>query len=1017
MYKNIFPTVLFIFFGFFYPSKSFSQVLCDLSAVEDFTSQSDRALAWCGLDSALRHQERDRRILSFGLPVLKRFIALNLPHYSRHEKLADQALKRVLSLNLEEIERINGSGTIDLYIKHQLLNKVQDALRDGRFTPQQRMLGAMHVIRSLEKMLDQTSTEEVRLNTAQIRNVSDSSDVFEKLLAAMDQAEGEKLESELKNKINAALLKIRQNSRLVSKYRKEVLQLRDKIEALEENQRGGQDVQAELKATRMALQEAKARAPYEDAHFAIQQLYSGAKIATTILALSDPQAARRADILTSSGLRIADSIISIEEFAETGAKATIAPYATIAVAAFQILEVLGESGVAIEQVLLDHIIALSDQIKELRIEVNTRFDRVEAILGHQHVEVMNAFSSLSSNLRQVDWNTRETLALTEMISRDVLRLDRKLDEFWISDRQLNFAELKDNCVGFSDIWVGSMRAEELRDCLIDLRNFAVHQSRSPVFTGLGLSETSRDFAIQFDERNLEYSIGAFAGQLKYDRVANIPNPIVWAVAADAVQQLLEKNSNHWRSISPRVFDKMIESGEEIKRFTSDLNNRKNYLNKYFSEYRLALSNLFGQIKQRRSSEVRRLQIVPLIARYESFLAILNHQLTSIDNLRSLTRDPNFVKDPVRTAIKKDIEYLSGQIKFLRSSDPSEVELNDVLLLANTCEDNTSFYKFSLLLRSADIERAVDPVVRKLAHLGIGELKACYKTVSNAVANGGHTRDFPVGSEWYYGGHKLHKITLKISYSHSEKTWQLFQQETKIRPRQSISDYSPSWVRSSHWEDHTMGEAEIYYGWVFSGLSSDRREDHSFRRALISGRDVHCPTGSRANAPTACPVDDNFWKSIKRSEDRCGSLNYEYQEICDIFDSQITKMNSDIGNILAKEILSHQMKNYFDSLDYLAKSLRAFGYFGYNTEFRNNVEFREKFSSPGGLFNGDEIREELLLRVRFDESWDSLLKLYLHQIEEFQKDFTENSANWRSDYALVSLRLSKINELSSRMSKH
>lgn len=317
---------------------------------------------------------------------------------------------------------------------------------------------------------------------------------------------------------------------------------------------------------------------------------SGMFIISTIVGLKDPQLATQMSVIGNTAIQLAGSfngyLEAMAKLGKAGDNLGMALSSTILAgnilgAAMTMISLFSDSGPSIDETLLNNLIALRQEVSELRVQMNDRFDRLDRKLDA-------IFLLINDRFDDIDYQNRKLNRRIDQIQADLLRIQTELARFQntteaylkeMYEQELYFAI--DEALGY----------KERTGIDLEYKDYSHYEklfnwwATSPKGS-FGENEAgpiNRDYRDEYvwqeiGNKPLEKNVNYLSGWLSYQGVDTfslnrLPNYRTWALASGAFARLAMEWPEYAAQIHPSELTAVVQVGEDyqtaIQRIASD----------------------------------------------------------------------------------------------------------------------------------------------------------------------------------------------------------------------------------------------------------------------------------------------------------------------------------------------------------------------------------------------------------------------------------------------------------------
>ncbi len=343
-----------------------------------------------------------------------------------------------------------------------------------------------------------------------------------------------------------------------------------------------------------AAQEAEANRREFDAlqrQLTIDAARSSVQLIATAISFGDPELAEEVSITGNAVIQVADAFNSysataarLGDLAETfggsaelgKGLASVVLTGNVVGAAMQVFNLFSKKGPSPEQrmnqMILEQLLALRQQVAQLRTEMHERFDRIDSALNQ-------IYDTLDERLDQVDWNLGVlTGDVTEIqttlfdLQSDLSRMERNLHAYMDAISQMDLRLEINYALGFEErtglhlpYHPDYLDAEnQFFTWVTDFANDALHAGpESRDYSPSGIHDQFETYSLPF---NINYILQYPQEVLGLTPLASLRlgNPLDVGIATDAWLQLARENPGHAAHIASFRLEQMEQEAEWLR---------------------------------------------------------------------------------------------------------------------------------------------------------------------------------------------------------------------------------------------------------------------------------------------------------------------------------------------------------------------------------------------------------------------------------------------------------------------
>lgn len=415
----------------------------------------------------------------------------------------------------------------------------------------------------------------------------------------------------------------------------------DKIMQLEEKLRGLKPDENLLEKVRiardlkLAIEEEKGnRLKFDET---LQSFHHGFTLISMVAGAINPEAGRYINTIGQSAVTIAASFGALSGFGTASEMVVSGKFSaflgninSIAGAVFAIVSLFLNDQPSIEKQILDSVKELSEALEKARIEMHSRFDRlekmmiksleyhemrygrIEKILDTHHKNMhlrfddvvkmvlqhhnltMDQFASLHKSHASIKEDTSTIRSLSQEILNNLESIKDRINELFQDDAYQEYLEVKDEALEPSP-----GNEINLNNIFKKLVKWSTSQVKRTVFTQCANDAKVEELARIVKREGLDFvvqSLAKFANKMVMKGcLVNVPNPTLWA---DAVDTLIEFSLSNQPKLNltatayhQNQFQKIRETGKSFQDFVISLQNSPELYQNLINQYQLEIKNL------------------------------------------------------------------------------------------------------------------------------------------------------------------------------------------------------------------------------------------------------------------------------------------------------------------------------------------------------------------------------------------------------------------------------------------
>jgi hypothetical protein len=323
-----------------------------------------------------------------------------------------------------------------------------------------------------------------------------------------------------------------------------------------------------------AEMEAKAEAAVERTLEPLEIAESSIYVLSTFVSLVDQRLGRQIGAVGGAAIDITRQVMNFVDAApKLGQLATALGSAVLTAnvlsAAIAVISMFGPEEPTPDQIILDEIGHLRDQVRDLKVQMNARFDRIDRAL-------VKIYDALDTHFGLIEHDLATLRRQSTQIQIEIARLNGTLERLAADTR----------------LWVEEARRTDLRVAINQAVDYDVTRRVAMTFAAFENFENlfhSWATIISFDPLETgastvpDYAPAAVAGQLQGPLWGNLSyldgwavrqglpsfagegpgNPFTWAAAGSAYAEIIRDWPGIAQLISPTRLEEVIESGERI----------------------------------------------------------------------------------------------------------------------------------------------------------------------------------------------------------------------------------------------------------------------------------------------------------------------------------------------------------------------------------------------------------------------------------------------------------------------
>jgi hypothetical protein len=269
-----------------------------------------------------------------------------------------------------------------------------------------------------------------------------------------------------------------------------------------------------------------------------------------------------------------------------------------------IFGILGKKATpSINEKILKQLQNISTQIKDLRKEMNVRFDRIEKQLNAMFDSMLEQFARIDFNLGQIEGNVEEIQFALYSLHSALQRMNRNIHTFLEAAHRRDLVEAINGFLNFRERTGQDLDFATFLEGENEFFSWGFSHAQDPLQAGP--QERSFQDSDLFTELNnfpLATNVN-FLRQAPADRFSLAPlsanrlaNPSDWITASEGYAQLSEESPAHAANISSERVENLIGVGEQLGASLSKIADN-NLFNALANHYRVQFVSLKGAVAE------------------------------------------------------------------------------------------------------------------------------------------------------------------------------------------------------------------------------------------------------------------------------------------------------------------------------------------------------------------------------------------------------------------------------------
>jgi Divergent InlB B-repeat domain len=319
----------------------------------------------------------------------------------------------------------------------------------------------------------------------------------------------------------------------------------------------------------------------QDTQMEVQALYQankqviatatgGINLASTLAAFFDPQTSKEISVFGNAAIQFASAVneFGLGNLTLANSISTANGVAGAALGVYSLLQ----GGPSQDQAIQKALAALSNQIKQLRTEMNARFDIIDKSLNILYTTINTDFNEVIADLDQL------ILQLSDL-QRDLNRFERNFYELEIAGFLKDLDSGVTGCIAFEQTYGRPMDFPTFATCENTFYGWATQYAQTlatlpedrpyddaHVYDELSQPSDNKDLNYFADSANINY-FNAYPYQrfgLSTLWPALLPNPSVWEISAQSHLQLAKENPWYDAGLSASRIADVISTGSAVQ---------------------------------------------------------------------------------------------------------------------------------------------------------------------------------------------------------------------------------------------------------------------------------------------------------------------------------------------------------------------------------------------------------------------------------------------------------------------